>query len=464
MFDFVRYAGSSTDSGQEGPEGIQIRLVTEVAGRLVSLDSLPRVDVVAGAAAVPVRTAIPEIAGLLEILRSYRATSVERAFGDGGSGLYEQLSPAQIEGRLACFNVYFKPGADLVRVVREVSRLDSVMAAIPLPGEAPPAVVLDPLTGTGDGGAQTAGGLPTQWYLFRCRAPEAWNGVLGPQTAVFGRGTVIADIDFGFRTDHQEFTNLTTCYNSADGSTKVDVGAYIAHGTGVLGLAGAAANGVGIMGFAPEAEIWAIQANQATERPLGGDKWVRGIDFVRTSPAGDKRKVLILEVEGKKGSSYEALPAVRLALQNAIEQKVVVVLAAGNGSREAGKDANGIEFPESGAILVGATVLRPSENLLGRFSNFGPRITLCAPGDPKNDLTCSSAGPDQYRANFGGTSGAAPKVAGACALMLEADPTLTHSDVKTILRETGSPVICPAGIEAGTFLNVSDAVRRVFRG
>jgi len=37
---------------------------------------------------------------------------------------------------------------------------------------------------------------------------------------------------------------------------------------------------------------------------------------------------------------------------------------------------------------------------------------------------------------FGGTSGSAPIVVGAIALMLEVNPTLTAAEVKQILRDT----------------------------
>lgn len=456
-----RFSDLPAEERRKSSPIIQIQLEPALAARLaeigVALTDLLHIDLVIGPVIELLRVAAPEVVRLLEILRRFEALAIERAFGEAGSGLYEALTSRQVLRRLACFDIEFPAGVDLGHVARELSRLGFVRYATPLPGDAPPQVVFDPLTGNGN---SLPTGDPTQWYLFRCNAPEAWNGVSGPQTAVNGNNTIIADIDYGFRIDHEEFTNLTRKYNSADGLNQVDLGNFISHGTAVLGFAGAPANGAGMLGFAPLAELWAIQGNKAAGTPLGGNKWVRAIDFVRTTSGAGKRKILILEVQGDERSNFEAVPAVRIALEDAIEENVIAVVAAGNGTIDAGKDHLGNPFPDSGSIVVGATTFHPSENRLARFSNFGSRIAVCAPGDTGNDLTCSSSAPNKYRKGFGGTSGAAPKVAGACALMLEANPTLTPGDVRTILKEVGTDVVCPPGIEAGTFLNVAGAVQR----
>ena len=55
-----------------------------------------------------------------------------------------------------------------------------------------------------------------------------------------------------------------------------------------------------------------------------------------------------------------------------------------------------------------------------------------------HDLTCRDLTASDYTSQFGGTSGAAAKVAGAIALILEANPKLTHQEVLTILSTTGT--------------------------
>ena len=58
-------------------------------------------------------------------------------------------------------------------------------------------------------------------------------------------------------------------------------------------------------------------------------------------------------------------------------------------------------------------------------------IDICAPGH--STFTC---GPDNSYTLFSGTSSAAPHVVGTVALMLQIKPSLTHTEVRNILRHT----------------------------
>lgn len=81
---------------------------------------------------------------------------------------------------------------------------------------------------------------------------------------------------------------------------------------------------------------------------------------------------------------------------------------------------------------------------------------MSAPGDVNHDVTCDTASVSSYRNDFGGTSGAAAKVSGVIALMLEANSQLTHEQVKEILLKTGLPL--PADKPIGVFVNAEGAV------
>jgi serine protease AprX len=109
---------------------------------------------------------------------------------------------------------------------------------------------------------------------------------------------------------------------------------------------------------------------------------------------------------------------------------------------------------------VGATAFDPVDNPRaigpGKSSNYGDRIVVSAPGDASHDVTCRNLSPSDYTNLFGGTSGAAAKVAGAIALMLEANPALTHDEVKSILSTTGTPLNNDHPM--GVFLNADAAV------
>jgi hypothetical protein len=327
---------------------------------------------------------------------------------------------------------------------------------IPLPEAAPPATPInEPLVGATDQVVvNPVTGLENQWYIYRCRIDKAWP-------LASGAGVVIADVDWGYRTTHEELLtrlNIARAYNSYDGGTNVSYGNSVSHGTAVTGLAGGADNDKGMAGIAFGAELWPVQANAGPGAPLGGNAWARGIDWVRTADSGGKRKVVILEVQTGTYGNYEMVPSVNAAIQTAIASGVVVCVAAGNGNRDAGLDDSNNPIPDTGSILVGATEYHSTENRRASFSNYNARVTVCAPGDGSHDLTVSSTSDTAYRNGFGGTSGATPKVAAIAAMMLERNPSLTHAEVRTILRNSGTAVVTDPARPVGTFLNAEAAV------
>lgn len=415
----------------------------------------------------------------------------------------EEAADAQVEARRAGVDVpslanfvtlHFSADADVQRVAAELERLPEVRRAVPVPtaippsatvatdditadavraearardlvaaadataaDEAPPGTPLnEPLVGSSAVvSVDPVSGFERQWYIFRCNVPPAWN-------VASGSNVVVVDIDWGYRTTHEELAgrlDLSRAYNSYDGGTNVSHGTSVSHGTAVMGLVGAADNDRGIAGIAFGSRLWPVQANSGPGAPLGGNAWARAIDWVRTADSGGRRKVIILEVQTGSFGNYEMVPSVNAAIQTAIAAGVVVCVAAGNGNRDAGIDDAGNAIPDTGSILVGATEYDPAQNRRAGFSNFNARVTVCAPGDASHDVTCSNTSDTAYRNGFGGTSGATPKVAGAVALMLERNPALTHAQVRTILRNTGGPVVTDATRPVGTFLNVGAAVQ-----
>ena len=107
---------------------------------------------------------------------------------------------------------------------RVEARARQLVASAAAPGEeeAPPGTPLnEPLVGNS---AQVVTspvtGLDNQWYIFRCNVPPAWN-------VVSGANVVIADVDWGFRTTHEELAprlNLARAFNAFDGGTNVSHG------------------------------------------------------------------------------------------------------------------------------------------------------------------------------------------------------------------------------------------------
>jgi subtilisin family serine protease len=110
----------------------------------------------------------------------------------------------------------------------------------------------------------------------------------------------------------------------------------------------------------------------------------------------------------------------------------VVVAAAGNGG-----DPHERQYPAAegayGLIPVGAT---KAGSLMADFSNSGSWINLAAPGDH-----ITSTLPGGGYGTWGGTSMAAPMVAGAAALLRALEPTLVAVDVVRRL-ERRSAALC----------------------
>lgn len=382
-----------------------------------------------------------------------------------GASVPEQISALERMPPLGSFiRLRFPGNTPPAEITAELKQVPEVARAVVVPRAAPPGqweaanrlapMPTDPLIGTGQGPitADPGSGVENQWYLHRTRVPAAWN---------YSRGAnvVVADLDWGYRTTHRELrAAVERQYNAVDGGNDVSQGPAAAHGTAVTGIAAARADGQGMAGYAPEASVWAIQADSAPAARVFNEPWVEAIDFVRRTSSGDRRKVIILEVQTANGGNYEQIPSVARAIRGAIADGCVVCVAVGNGNRPADQTDSGDFFEPTGSILVGATAYHSELNKRAWFSNFGSRIVVSAPGDTEHDVTCGQSADDSYRNGFGGTSGATPKVAGTAALMLSVNPGLSHEEVRDILAGTGSSLTEDPGKPIGVFLNAEAAV------
>lgn len=402
-----------------------------------------------------------DLSGFYETLRKHGLVKAEHSFRRLNRPTESAAPPAQApqEGeKQKILDLHFPAGSDPQSIVSELRALPEVERAVIKPKPIPPqAFPTDPLIGTSDlVSANQLTRIENEWYLFRCHTDQAW-------AQATGRNVIIADIDFGFLVTHQDLAanvDLAHAHNAYDGSTNVSTGDSVDHGTGVLGLAAAAANGLGIAGFAYDATLWPIQANAGASAALPGDAFANAIDWVTNTNTNGKRLVINLEVQTANYGNYEMTPAVNLAIRNAIAKGIVVCVAAGNGNKDAAIDDEGNPIPPTGSILVGATQYDPVSNIRAWFSNFGSRIVVSAPGDQNHDVTCGNSSNDAYRNGFGGTSGATPKVSGTVALILDANPSLSHDQVKQILASTGSPVPVADGKSIGVFLDAAAAVQK----
>lgn len=396
------------------------------------------------------------LAGLRKIKDEHGLLRYEASFSFTPPGLPPEKNPPP--GRDRYFTLYFPAHEDARLIAREFNELDEIENASPARRIVPPR---DPTTEPLVIGP--VNGLDWQWYISRCGIDSAW-GLKGQNQFYSGQGVVLADIDWGYRTTHQEFVGrIEQKYNSITGSNQfVSDGTRVSHGTGVLGLLGAAGNGSGMIGVAYGSSLWLIQAGDGDPNIKDFQYWWFALDYVRRTDSGGRPKVICLEAQTVDDLSIESDSLVNQAIRDAIAYGVIVCVPAGNGNKNAGLDINGNAFTETNSIVVGATLFDddPTINRKSPLSNWGDRVVVSAPGDEESDVTCNSGDDSDYQNRFGRTSGATPKVAGTVALMLEANPNLTSCQIRTILRCTGTPVADVGTTPVGTFLNAYEAVRQ----
>jgi subtilisin family serine protease len=409
------------------------------------------------------------------LLQKNQVVNVERTFRTPPTEAFDVWFADKERGLISpdlssYFTLHFAPDADTKAIARELAAQPLVVRAAALPRTAPAGgQPSDPLLGTAHKLAPASRkGLENQWYIFRCRADSAWK------RGFTGKNVVVADLDWGFFTGHldiQKNLNLKQAYNSSDESPAVSQGGSIDHGTAVLGLIGASADDFGMVGFAPDAELWPIQVNRESVTDIDPTSWARAIEHVIFLDAKEKqgggevkRKIILLEGQTLAGGNIESIISIHGAIQKALSENLVVCVAAGNNGVDATLDDDGHPFTPSGAIIIGGTNYDENENPPGKAknweTNWGGSVVVSAPGDDLHDLTCSDKGKDRYRNSFGGTSGAAAKVAGAVALMLQASPTLDHSQIREILGRTGSKIITDPLKPIGSFLDVEAAINK----
>ena len=205
------------------------------------------------------------------------------------------------------------------------------------------------------------------------------------------------------------------------------------HGTHVAGIIGATRdNSIGIDGVSRGVRLMSVRAV-----PNGDERDKDVANAIRY--AVDNGADVINMSFGKSYSPHKDV--VDAAVQYADSMGVLMVHAAGNDGANVDSTDN---FPspyyaDGGRaqrwIEVGASSWEGGEKLAASFSNYGAeRVDVFAPGH-----SIYSTVPDDAYERNDGTSMAAPMVSGLAALIMAHYPSLTATDVRTIILETATP-------------------------
>jgi len=216
-------------------------------------------------------------------------------------------------------------------------------------------------------------------------------------------------IDTGVRISHTQFAGRARYgWDFVDNdATASDCNG---HGTHVAGTIGGSTYGVAKRVRLVAVRVLDCEGAGTLSGVIAGVNWVTS-NAVRPAVAN-------MSLGGSVSTSLNA------AIANSIAHGVTYVVAAGNENTNASNTSPG---GLAAAITVGAT---DSRDRRASFSNYGSVLDLFAPGV---SIRSSVADSDTAVANYSGTSMAAPHVAGAVALVLDAAPTYTPVQVRDYL-------------------------------
>jgi subtilisin family serine protease len=225
-------------------------------------------------------------------------------------------------------------------------------------------------------------------------------------------------LDTGIRKSHVEFNGRAICgANYVSGESCQD---FDGHGTHVAGTIGGATYGVAKRVEILDVKVFNREGVGALSTVLAGLEYV--VSQKRRNP--DIPMVVNMSL-GSVGTSNE----IKNAVDEAVAAGIVVVVAAGNKGMDA---CNYSPAFVPSAITVGAT---DRQDARPTWSNFGNCVDLSAPGV---QIVSAYFTNDRATASLSGTSMAAPHVAGAAALYLQANPSWTPAQVWQAMRNDAS--------------------------
>ncbi|MBR2760587.1 MAG: S8 family serine peptidase [Solobacterium sp.] len=248
-----------------------------------------------------------------------------------------------------------------------------------------------------------------QWFHEAVGSYAAWSAGMGKDDILVGV------VDYSVNENHEELAGKVS-------SEDIGCGYYLGtgHGTSVAGVIAAIANnGKGGAGVAPDVRILSINIFKNTTTATTSNIVKAILKAVECNV-----DVINFSVGSRKYSRVE-----EEAVDKAYENGIPFVAAAGN-------DGSNIQvFPSAykNAIAVAAS---DRNGLRAYFSNYGPWITVSAPGVQMRLPSSSWSDPSSRYTTTSGTSFAAPVVTGALALYMSKMGKINGDEAVEILSRS----------------------------
>ncbi|MBX9395725.1 type VII secretion-associated serine protease mycosin [Streptomyces sp. TRM72054] len=288
------------------------------------------------------------------------------------------------------------------------------------------------------------------WSLQRVLLDELWSQSTGKgvRAAVIDTGVDVKNPQLTDAVDVKAGRNLLPKNLKDDNGDPIERGKEngttdtVGHGTKVAGIIAARpASGTGFVGLAPEATIIPIQQNDA-EGHGTTDTLAEAIRHAIQAKAG------VINISQDTSNAVKPSPELERAIDEALDQKIVVVASAGND----GLGGNVKEtYPASydGVLAVAAS---DRNNERASFSQSGDFVGVAAPG-----VDMISTVPQGGHCSDNGTSFSAPYVAGVAALIKAKHPDWTARQIVAQIEQTAERTI--AGHDRLVGWGVVDPVR-----
>ncbi len=290
-----------------------------------------------------------------------------------------------------------------------------------------PAATTTAAAATPVGPSVTSAEFTRNYAVGAIKADSAWA------QGASGRGITVAVIDSGMDGTGPDLAGKAAVASTDINTARGQITGPDRHGTYVAGIIASNFNNQGTVGVAFDSTILAIRA-ESTGGVCGSDSCFLPSDLARSIDYAVANGARVINLSLGTGSG-PAGPAVEAALQRAVDAGVIIAAAAGNSSTGAANwpSGYGVDPRYAGSIIAVGSLNQAG--VASSFSNVAGAAGgafLFAPGESVvtdcNGVTCRAVS---------GTSFAAPQVAGAMALLLQAFPNMSGRAVVDLLWRSG---------------------------